>query len=200
MNPNVLHGGTWWMLMVPDQDFNERIIYHVMDYHDMLFLTFVQNFSSLAWLEVHQEPSVLHVHTWRTLILPDLVLGGKVPLWCHGYLILDMCAKLHQKHWLPMSILWGPGRFLTRNLENRVILDIMDNHNLWFFTSVPIFSFLAWLEVCQEHQSLMFILGVYTTGSSLASWIILRDLPKYSLKVSYLYLLIWPSYEGVLHV
>ena len=35
----------------------------------------------------------------------------------------------------------------------------MDHHDTWFFTCVPNFSSLAWLEVCQEALSLKSILG-----------------------------------------
>ena len=47
-------------------------------------------------------------------------------------------------------ILQGCWRFLTGVLENGVILDIMDHHDVWFLTCVPNFSSLPWLELCQE--------------------------------------------------
>ncbi len=54
------------------------------------------NMSSLAWLKVCQEPPVLEVHTWRTLKVPDWILGGWGHHWHHGsswYVIIDLCAK-----------------------------------------------------------------------------------------------------------
>ena len=42
------------------------------------------------------------------------------------------------------SILEGCWQFLTGDLENGVILDIIDCHDMWFLTSVPNFSSLAW--------------------------------------------------------
>jgi hypothetical protein len=90
--------------------------------HDMWFLTCVPNFSSLAWLEVCQEPPVLEVHTWRTLSVPDWILRE----WDHSwhlewswYVILDLCAKFQlsslirsvsKTDWLET---WKLGSFLT---------------------------------------------------------------------------------------
>ena len=88
-----------------------------MDSHDMWFLTCVPNFSSLAWLEVCQEPPVLKV-------------------------ILEGCG-------------WFPNRYL----EDGVILNIMDSHDMRFLTCVPNFSSLAWIEMCQELPILEVILG-----------------------------------------
>ena len=43
-----------------------------------------------------QEPSVLEVYTWRTLRVPDWILGGWGHPWRHwlsSYVILDLCVK-----------------------------------------------------------------------------------------------------------
>ena len=57
------------------------------------FLICVPNFSSLAWLEVPQEPpSHPQCHTLRTLKVPDWRLQG----WHHEsswYVIFDLCTK-----------------------------------------------------------------------------------------------------------
>ena len=82
----------------------------------MWFWTSVPNFSSLAWVEVCQEPPVLEV-----------ILGG---------------------HW----------RFLTGDLEDGVIPDIMYS-DMWFPTCVPNFSSLVWIVGCQEPPVLEVILG-----------------------------------------
>ena len=49
-------------------------------------------FSFLAWLKVYQEQS----HTWRTLRIPDWILGELDHSWNHGlswYAIFEVCAK-----------------------------------------------------------------------------------------------------------
>ena len=53
----------------------------IIDHHDMWFLTCVPNFSSLACLEVPQEPPRPRSHTWRTLKVPDWRLGK----WGHSW-------------------------------------------------------------------------------------------------------------------
>ena len=141
-----------------------------MDHHDMRFLTCVPNFSSLAYLEVCQEPPILKVHTWRTLRVPDWILGGWGHCWHHGlswYVILDLCAKfqLSSMNWSVSrnphprkSILEGRWGFLTGYFEDGVILDIMECHPTWLLTCVPNFSSLEWLKVCQEP----YVLEVHT--------------------------------------
>ena len=86
-------GGLWWFLTSYLED---RTILYVMDHHDIWILTCMPNFSFLAWLEVCQEPPVLDVHTWRTLMVPDQLLGGQSHPGHHGsswYMNLDLCAK-----------------------------------------------------------------------------------------------------------
>jgi len=70
----------------PRMDFKDRGSWH----------TCVPNFSSLVWIEVCQEPLVLKVHTWRTLRVPDWILGELDHSWHHGlswYAIFEVCAK-----------------------------------------------------------------------------------------------------------
>ena len=67
-----------------------------MDRPDMWFLTCVPKFSSLACLEVPQEPPRPRSHTWRMLKVPDWRLGRWGHPWYHGslwYMILDLYAK-----------------------------------------------------------------------------------------------------------
>ena len=45
------------------------------------------------------------------------------------------------------------------SLGGWVFLDIMNNHYMWFFTCVPNFRCLAWLEVYQETTVLKVLLG-----------------------------------------
>ena len=59
----------------------------------------------------------------------------------------------------PQSYTWGHWWFLTGYLEVWVILEIMDHIYVWFLICVPFFSSVAWIEVCQEHHVLKFILG-----------------------------------------
>ena len=87
-------GGCWWFLT---GNLEDGVILDILDHHHMSFLTCVPNFSSLAWLEVCQEPSILEVRTWMMLMVPDWRLGGWGRLWCHGsswYVILYLCDKL----------------------------------------------------------------------------------------------------------
>ena len=62
-------------------DLKDWVIIEIRDLHDMWFLTCVPNFSSLACLEVPQEPARPRSHTWRTLKVPDWRLGG----WGHPW-------------------------------------------------------------------------------------------------------------------
>ena len=79
MSSMVVLGGHWWFLI---RYFEQRVILDVI-YHDKWFLTCVPNLSSLAWLEVCQGHPVLDVHTWRTLMVPDQVLGEQGHPWHH---------------------------------------------------------------------------------------------------------------------
>ena len=74
------------------------VILDIMDHHDMWLLTCVSNFSILAWIKVCQEPPILEVHTWRTLMVPDWRLGGWRHCWHHGlswYVIFYLCTIFH---------------------------------------------------------------------------------------------------------
>ena len=62
--------------MVPYQVLGGWVISGIMGHHDMWLFTSVQNFKSLAGLEVCKESSALKVNTWRMLMVPDQVLGG----------------------------------------------------------------------------------------------------------------------------
>ncbi len=72
----VILGGCWWF---PTGYLEDRVILDVMECQNMWFLTCVPHFSSLAWLEVCQEPpslkSILRVY-WRLLtgVLEDGVI------------------------------------------------------------------------------------------------------------------------------
>ena len=93
----------------------------------MLLITYVQNLSSHPWS-----------HTWRMLMIPDWILGRWGHFWHHGsswYVILDLCAKFQLSSMnrsvsrTPVLevILGGRWRFLTGDLEDRVILDVLDH-------------------------------------------------------------------------
>ena len=133
----VILGGRWRFLTGYLED---GVILDIMDCHVIWFLTCVPNFSSLAWIEVCQEPPILKV-----------ILGGR----------------------------W---RFLTGYLEDGVIFDIMDCHDKWFFTCVPNFGALAWIEVCQEPPPSSksyfedvegFWLDTWWVGSFFTTWIVM---------------------------
>ena len=58
------------------------------------------------------------------------------------------------------KLLGGCWWFLTGYLENCVLFDSMDRHNLSFLSCLPIFISLAWKEVHQEHSHTKRILMV----------------------------------------
>ena len=103
-----------------------------------VFIDLCAKFSSLAWLEVCQEPPILEVHTWRMLMAPDWRLGGWGHPWCHGssYVIFYLCTKFHLSSMIRIvltttpswkSILGGHWRFLTGVLEDWIILNMLDH-------------------------------------------------------------------------
>ena len=59
------------------------------------------------------------------------------------------------------SVIGGCWRFLTEVLKDLFVLDVLDHHYMWYFTCVPNFNSLSWLEVCQEPHVLEVILGGY---------------------------------------
>ena len=80
----VLLGGSWRTLMVPDR---------ILEWQGHLwcqrlpFLTprkIPRKFFLISLLEVCQEWGVLRGSTWRTLRVPDRILGWQNHLWCHG--------------------------------------------------------------------------------------------------------------------
>ena len=86
-------GGCWWFLSGYLENW---VILDIIDCHDMWFLTCVPKFSSLAWIEVCQEPPRPRSHSWRTLMVPHWILGGWDHSWHHWlswYVNLDLCAK-----------------------------------------------------------------------------------------------------------
>ena len=70
-----------------------------------------------------------------------------------------VCLKVCHEPPVIEDTLGGHWRFLTGFLEDGVIFDIMIHHYMGLFTSVPSFSSLAWIEVCQEPTVLEVILG-----------------------------------------
>ena len=115
-----------------------------MDHHDIWFLTCVPNLSSLAWIEVCQEPPVLTVilggHWWfLTGYLEDEVILDIMDrhyIWFLTYVPnfsslgwIEVCQKSHVLE----VIHGGRWRFLTEYLEDGAILDMMDRHDMWFF-------------------------------------------------------------------
>ena len=181
---------------------------------------------SKSLLEVSQEWGVLNWGTWRTLRVPDSILGGQGHPWCHGwpYLTqrkipwkfcvdnfiisvtriggpswgyLDNVEGSWQDTWRTgsfsmswmtlfcpkedtlkvscwylyykcvknggsfLGVLGGHWGFLTRNLEDRVILYVM-NELVWPKRRYPeSFMLMSLLEVCQEGGSFMGVLGGY---------------------------------------
>ena len=75
----VLYLGTWWMLKVPDQNSEDRVILNVMDDLILSKERYPESFMLISLLEAWQEVVVLHWCTWMTLrvsrledrVLPD---------------------------------------------------------------------------------------------------------------------------------
>ena len=65
-------GGRWWFLTRVLEDWVIfGIKFYIINLHCMSFFSFMQIFSSLAWLKMYQE----YGHTWRTLMVPDWSWG-----------------------------------------------------------------------------------------------------------------------------
>ena len=108
-----------------------------MDHPDMWFLTCVPNFSSLACLEVPQEPPRPRSHAWRMGKVPDWSLGRWSHPWRHGsswYVIVDLCTENQLSSMFRSAsrtppvlevILGGRWRFLTGVLEDGVIFNVI---------------------------------------------------------------------------
>ena len=62
----------------------DGVILDIMDHHYIGLFTCVPNFSSLAWLEVYQEPPSSWSHTWMTLMVSDWRLEEWGHLWRPG--------------------------------------------------------------------------------------------------------------------
>ena len=93
-------------------------------------------------------------HTWRTLKVPDWILGGWGHSWYHGsswYGMLVLCAKFQRVSRMPLSL-----KSYLKNLDG----SWMDTWRMEsFLTSwivmicdswLPNLSSVAWLEGCQE--------------------------------------------------
>ena len=93
--------------------------------------------------------------------------------------------EVGQEHLSSISILGWCWWFLIRYVVDRIILDVTDNHIMWFLTCVPNFSSLAWIEVGQEPLSFMSILGGCWRFlmSNLADWLILEVMDHHSMKL-----------------
>ena len=99
------------------------------------------------------------------LMVPDQVLWGQDPLWHHGsswYGILDFCVKFQLSCMIgsvsrtPLSsksLLGGCWWFLTMYLEDSVIFDIMDPHDMRFLS----------LDLCAKFQVSSMIASVSRT-------------------------------------
>ena len=71
---SVLRGCGWFLTWYME----DWVILDIMDCHHMSFLTCVPNFGLLVWT---QEPHVLEVLTWATLMVTDWRLWGWNHIW-----------------------------------------------------------------------------------------------------------------------
>ena len=100
--------------------------------------------------------------TWRMLRDPDRRLGGQGHHWCHGLHCLDprkipwkFCVDIFIRSMSGRGgsrtgVLGGPWGFLSRDLDDRVILGVMDDLVLTKRRYAESFMLISSLEVCQE--------------------------------------------------
>ena len=123
----IILGGCWWFLtgILENWDIFD-IIYH----HGMWFYTCVPNFSSLAWLEVNQEPPIFQECWWfLTEVLEDgLILHHDIWLFtCVPNVSFLAWFEMCQEPPVLEIILGGRWKFKTGVLEDGVIFDIIDH-------------------------------------------------------------------------
>ena len=168
--PPVLEVHTWRMLMVTDWVFwwGGHPWHHGLSWYVVPNLCAKFQLSSMIrsvsrtphpWNPYLEEVDGSWLGTWR--------MGSSLLSWiimiCDSWLVCQISTlawkKVCQELPLLKVILGWHWCFLTGYLEDGVILDIMDCHDMWFLTCVPNFSSLAWIEVCQEPPVLEVILG-----------------------------------------
>ena len=105
-----LLGGRWWFLT---GYLDDGVILDIMDGQYMWFLTGLPNFSSLAWIEVCQEPPVLEVileGRWR--FLTGVLEDGVIHLWCprsSWQTTMKCCPESFIKIWLHLDDILASG-------------------------------------------------------------------------------------------
>ena len=140
-----------------------------------------------------QKPPILKVHTWRTLMVPDWILGGWGHSWHNGsswYVIFDLCAKFQlssmnrsvsrtprplshtwRKLMVPDWILGGWGNFLHQGSSWYMILGLCAKFKFSSMNrSVPRTpqSLKSYLEDAEGSW-----LETWRMESSLTSWIVI---------------------------
>ena len=125
-----LLGGQWWFL---NGDLEDRVILDYM--HELVWPKgrYPESFVLISLFEVCQEWGVKNGVTWRTLRVPGRRLVGQQHSWCHGWSCLTpmkipwkFCVDIFIKSVSRMGVLGERWGFLTEDLEDRVILDVMD--------------------------------------------------------------------------
>ena len=151
----VLLGSTWRTLMVPDRILGWQSHLRCQGLPCLTPRKIPWKFLLISLLEVCQEWGVLCGGTWRTLRVPDRILGWQDHLWCHGLPCLT-----------PRKIPW------------KFCVNI-------FIRSVSRMEGPSWRYLEDVDGSWQ---KAWMTGSSLMSRITMFDLKKDTLKVSCWYL------------
>ena len=210
----VKKGGTWRTLRVPER----RDEGHGCSWcHEWCFFTprkiawkfCVDIFIGSASGRGGQEGG-----TWRTLMVPDRRLGGHGWSWRHEGCFFTP-RKIAWKFRVDISIGSVSGRgyledfgvFLTGDMGDMVVPDIMNDVFLPQRRYPENFVLISLLEVCQEGGVKKGVLGglleaswrkTSRMGSSLRSWMTLGESKDHILKVSWSYLYFWQRYKNLL--
>ena len=128
-------GGHWRFLT---GYLDDRVIFDVIDYLVWPKGRYPESFVSISSLEVCQECGVLHGSAWRRLMVLERIIGWQGNLWCHGLQCLTpkkipwkfrvniFIRSVSRMGGSFMGVLGGHWGFLTGDVDDRVVHDVMD--------------------------------------------------------------------------
>ena len=117
-------GGHWRFLT---GDLDDRVIHNVMEDHVWPQGRYPECFLLISLLEVCQEWGVLNGGTWRTLRVPDRILGWQGHSWCHWWCLLTpkkipwkFCVDIFFRSLSRMGVLNGVTWRMLRFPDRRI--------------------------------------------------------------------------------